>query len=89
MTSELLSLSTGCNPDTNRNIVSAMKKDGIIEVKFGTGGATLVVPIQDISLYRICAAVDPKAVDKMISIHSAPSPISQVCRNIGGELDRT
>ena len=65
VTSELLSLSTGCNPVTIRNIVSAMKKDGIIDVKFGTGGTKLAVPIQDISLYRICAAVDPKANDNL------------------------
>ena len=32
VTSELLSLSTGCNPVTIRNILSALKKDGIIEV---------------------------------------------------------
>ena len=31
VTSELLSLSTGCNPVTIRNILSALKKDGIIE----------------------------------------------------------
>ena len=89
VTSELLSLSTGCNPVTIRNIVSAMKKDGIIDVKFGTGGATLAVPIQDISLYRICVAVDPKAIDKMISVHPAPSPFCPVGRNIGDVLDRT
>ena len=89
VTSELLALSTGCNPVTIRNIISAMKKDGIIDVKFGTGGATLAVPIQDISLYRICAAVDPKAIDKMISVHPAPSPFCPVGRNIGDVLDRT
>ena len=89
VTSELLSLSTGCNPVTIRNIISAMKKDGIIDVKFGTGGATLAVPIQDISLYRICAAVDPKAIDKMISVHSSPSPFCPIGRNIGAVLDRT
>ena len=89
VTSELLSLSTGCNPVTIRNIISAMKKDGIIDVKFGTGGATLAVLIQDISLYRICAAVDPKAIDKMISVHPAPSPFCPVGRNIGDVLDRT
>ena len=89
VTSELLALSTGCNPVTIRNIISAMKKDGIIDVKFGTGGATLAVPIQDISLYRICAAVDPKAIDKMISVHPAPSPLCPVGRNIGDVLDRT
>ena len=89
VTSELLSLSTGCNPVTIRNIVSALKKDGIIDVKFGTGGAKLAVPIQDISLYRICAAVDPKAIDKMIVVHSTPSPFCPVGRNIGSVLDRT
>lgn len=89
VTSELLSLSTGCNPVTIRNIVSAMKKDGIIDVKFGTGGATLAVPLQDISLYRICAAVDPKAIEKMIGIHPTPSPFCPVGRNIQGVLDRT
>ena len=89
VTSELLSLSTGCNPVTIRNIVSAMKKDGIIDVKFGTGGAKLAVPIQDISLYRICAAVDPKAIDNMIGVHSTPSPFCPVGRNIGSVLDRT
>ncbi|MCF2661822.1 Rrf2 family transcriptional regulator [Pseudoflavonifractor phocaeensis] len=89
VTSELLSLSTGCNPVTIRNIISAMKKDGIIDVKFGTGGATLAVPMQDISLYRICEAVDPKAIDKMISVHSSPSPFCPVGRNIGDVLDRT
>lgn len=89
VTSELLALSTGCNPVTIRNIISAMKKDGIIDVKFGTGGATLAVPLQDISLCRICAAVDPKAIDKMISVHPAPSPFCPVGRNIGDVLNRT
>ena len=89
VTSELLSLSTGCNPVTIRNIVSAMKKAGIIDVKFGTGGAKLAVPIQDISLYHICAAVDPKAIDKMIGVHSIPSPFCPIGRNIGSVLDRT
>ena len=89
VTSELLSLSTGCNPVTIRNIISAMKKDGIIDVKFGTGGAKLAVPMQNISLYRICAAVDPKAIDKMISVHSSPSPFCPVGRNIGAVLERT
>ena len=66
-----------------------MKKDGIIDVKFGTGGAKLAVPMQNISLYRICAAVDPKAIDKMISVHSSPSPFCPVGRNIGAVLERT
>ena len=89
VTSELLSLSTGCNPVTIRNILSALRKDGIIEVKFGTGGATLAIPLHEISLYRICSSVDPKAIDKMIGIHVTPSPFCPVGRNIGSVLNQT
>lgn len=89
VTSKLLSLSTGCNPVTIRNMISAMKKDGMIHVKFGTGGATLAVPIQDITLYRICEAVDPTAIDHMIGIHPAPSPFCPVGKNIRNVLDLT
>ena len=53
VTSELLSLSTGCNPVTIRNLISAMRKDGIIDVKSGTGGATIAVPLREITLYRV------------------------------------
>ena len=89
VTSELLSLSTGCNPVTIRNLISAMRKDGIIDVKAGTGGATIAVPLREITLYRVCAAVDPEALDKMIGIHAAPSPFCPVGRNIRGVLDQT
>ena len=89
MTSELLSLSTGCNPVTIRNLLSALKKDGILTVKPGTGGAALAVPPEEITLYRICNAVDPGAIDKMVGIHAAPSPFCPVGRNIRAVLDDT
>ena len=89
VTSELLSLSTGCNPVTIRNLISALRKAGIIDVKSGTGGATLAVPLLELTLYRVCAAVDPEALDKMIGIHAAPSPFCPVGRNIRGVLDQT
>jgi DNA-binding IscR family transcriptional regulator len=89
VTSELLSLSTGCNPVTIRNIVSSLKKAGIVAVKFGTGGATIVMPLQEISLYQICMAVEPDAIDKMVGIHSAPSPFCPVGKNIKHVLSDT
>ena len=52
VTSELLSLSTGSNSVTIRNILSSLKKNGIISVKFGTGGATLSCPLEDIKIGR-------------------------------------
>ena len=75
VTSELLSLSTGCNPVTIRNLLSALKKDGLLTVKPGTGGAALAVPPEEITLYRICNAV--------------PSPFCPVGRNIRAVLDDT
>ena len=77
MTSELLSLSTGCNPVTIRGILSALKKSGVLYVKSGTGGATLAAEPEDITLYRICTAVEPDAIDKMIGIHSSPSRLQR------------
>lgn len=89
VTSELLSLSTGCNPVTIRNILSALKKSGMIDVKPGTGGAVLVLPPEKIDLYRICSAVDPDAIENMIGIHGSPSPLCPVGRNIGTVLGKT
>lgn len=86
VTSELLSLSTGCNPVTIRNIMSALKKDGILSVRFGTGGTTLLCPLEEISLYRIYMAVEPDALDKLFGIHTAPSPFCPVGKNIHAVL---
>jgi len=82
VTSELLSLSTGCNPVTIRNILSSLKKAGIITVRFGTGGAKIEIPLKEISLYRICMAVEPDAVRKLMGMHSSPSPLCPVGKNI-------
>lgn len=89
VTSELLSLSTGCNPVTIRNLLSGMKKEGIVAVKQGTGGATLAMEPREITVYRICMAVEPEAIDRMISIHATPSALCPVGRNIGAVLEDT
>ena len=73
VTCELLALSTGCNPVTIRNIISRLNKDGMIDVKFGTGGATMAIPLKEISLYRVSSVVEPDAIDKMIGVHKTPS----------------
>lgn len=87
VTSELLSLSTGVNPVTIRNIVSALKKDGILSVKFGTGGATLCCPLEEITLYRICKATEPDFLNKLIGVHANPSRLCPVGRSIHDILD--
>ncbi len=87
VTSELLSLSTGCNPVSIRNIMSALKKGGMISVRQGTGGAALDCRPEEITLYRVCSAVDPNALNKMIGVHPSPSPFCPVGRNIHAVLE--
>ena len=83
----MLSLSTGVNPVTIRNIVSALKKDGILSVKSGTGGASLNCPLEEITLYRVCKAIEPEFLNKLIGIHAAPSRLCPVGRSIHRVLD--
>ena len=87
VTSEWLALSSGCNPVTIRSLMSAMKKDGMIEVKPGTGGAVLNVPPEEITLYRVWSCVEPDGLSKMIGIHQTPSPFCSVGRNIQAVLE--
>lgn len=87
ITSNLLALSTGCNPVTIRNIISSLKKEGILSVKSGTGGATLNCPLEQISLYRICMSVEPEALRKFIGVHPAPSPLCPVGKRIHQVLE--
>lgn len=87
ITSKLLSLSTGSNPVTIRNIISGLKKEGVLSVKFGTGGATLNCPLEEITLYRICNALEPDFLDRLIGIHAAPSHLCPVGKSIHSVLD--
>lgn len=45
-----------------------------------------MVPLNEISLYRACKVVDPEALDKMIGIHTKPSPLCPVGKNINPVL---
>ena len=87
VTSDLLSLSTGINSVTIRNILSSLKKSDIISVKFGTGGATLNCPLEEITIYRICKAIEPDFLSKLFGIHSLPSPLCPVGKNIHNVLN--
>jgi len=89
VTSELLAKSTGANPVVIRNILSALKKDGVLAVKQGTGGANLACPPEEVSLYRVCRAIEPDFLRKLMGVHSKPSQICPVGRNIHRVLDST
>jgi len=86
VTSGLLALSTGCNPVMIRSIMSALKKAGMVENVSGRGGMRLCCPLQEITLYRVCMAVEPSCLDELIGLHSAPSSFCPIGRNIHAVL---
>lgn len=85
VTSNLLAESTGSNPVVIRNILSALKKAGIITVPRGTGGAELCVDPSQITLYQIYTALEPDGVTSIIGIHACdgrPCPVAQNIRKV-------
>ena len=89
VTSQLLSMSTGSNAVIIRNILSSLRKEGIVSIKFGTGGATLNCPLNEITLYRIYKAIEPDFISKLIGIHTLPSLLCPVGRNIHAVLNHS
>ena len=69
VTSPLLAESTGCNPVIIRNVISSLKKAGIITVARGTGGAELCMDPSEITLFMIYNALEPKGLSSLIGIH--------------------
>ena len=85
VTSNLLAESTGSNPVVIRNILSALKKAGLITVPRGTGGAELCADPSQITLYQIYTALEPKGGTSLIGIHPCegrPCPVAQHIRKV-------
>ncbi len=85
VTSNLLAESTGSNPVVIRNILSALKKAGLITVPRGTGGAELCTDPSQITLYQIYSALEPNGVTSIIGIHPCdgrPCPVAQNIRKV-------
>lgn len=82
VTSELLSESTGINAVIIRNILSSLKKAGIINVARGTGGAELNLSPDSINLYMVYSAVEPEGLSSLIGIHNCKDRKCPVAKNI-------
>lgn len=88
VTSALLAESTGCNPVTIRGIVSALRKAGLLTVARGTGGARLARDPEDVTLYQIYTALEPRGLSSLIGVHACQDRPCPVARNIGRVLRR-
>ena len=86
VTSGLLAQSTGCNPVIIRNILSALKKAGLITVARGPGGAELCRDPSEITLLMIYSALEPGGVTGLIGIHPCDGRSCPVAQNIRAVL---
>ena len=87
VTSNLLAQSTGSNPVVIRNILRALKKEGLITVARGTGGAELCADPSQITLYQIYSALEPNGLTSVMGIHPCEGRSCPVAQNIRKVLE--
>lgn len=89
VTSEFIAASVQVNPVVIRRTLLSLKAAGMIEVKAGSGGASIIRDLKDITLYDIYKAVDAvEGTDGgLFHFHENPNPTCPVGKNIHTVLD--
>jgi DNA-binding IscR family transcriptional regulator len=88
LTSKMLAMSVGSNPVVIRNVIGGLKKAGIVDVQRGTGGASLAVAPENITMWDVYQAVDTTPLDKVIGVHPNPHPKCPVGSRIAILLEK-
>ncbi len=86
MTSNFIASSVNVNPVVIRRTLLKLKSAGLIEVKAGSGGATLIKSADDITLYDIYTSVDC-IEGELFNFHENPNLECPVGKNIHSVLD--
>lgn len=87
VTSDFMAGSIGTNPVIIRKLLGQLKAAGIIEVQRGTGGVTLLKPLEEISFLDIYKAVECTPENELFHFHENPNPNCPVGANIHKVLD--
>ena len=87
ITSEFMASSINANPVIIRKILSQLKDAGLIEVKRGTGGATIARPLNEITFFNVYQSVDCIEENTLFHFHENPNPECPVGKNIHHVLD--
>ena len=85
-TSDFLASSVRVNPVVIRRTLQSLKAAGLIEVKAGSGGASIKKDLKDITLYDIYIAMDCLE-GELFHFHEDPNPACPVGKNIHTVLD--
>ena len=82
MTSAEIAKSVGTNPSYIRRITGLLKKNKIIESRQGIGGFKLLIPSQELTLYKVYNAVSETDKIHVFDLHQNPSDRCIVGRHI-------
>lgn len=85
--SEMIAMSVGCHPVAVRQVMSSLKKAGLIETQNGIPGGRLVKSPEEITLHEIYQAVKKKEDCALFDFHPKPNPLCPIGRNIKKALE--
>lgn len=88
MTSEFMAGSVGVNPVIIRNTIQQLKNADLIEVKRGSGGASLARPLKEISMLDVYDAIEPTDEEGLFHFHEKPNPECPIGGNIHKALNK-
>jgi len=85
-TGDLIAQSVNTNPVIIRRIMSSLKKAGLIDVRPGVGGASLLRDPADVTLLDVYRALDVVENGQLFNFHKNPNPACPVGRMIEHSL---
>jgi DNA-binding IscR family transcriptional regulator len=85
-TGDFIADSVNTNPVIIRRIIGMLKKAGLVEVRPGVGGASLLKGKDQITLLDVYRAVEVIEDGKLFNFHDQPNPACPVGRNIESAL---
>lgn len=87
ITSEFLASSINSNPVVIRRILQLLKKNNIVQIARGSGGASLARPAKDITLLDVFNSLECFEDNKLFNFHENSNTLCPVGRNIHLILD--
>ncbi|MCM3747522.1 Rrf2 family transcriptional regulator [Paenibacillus pasadenensis] len=85
-TGDLIAASVNTNPVIIRKIIAQLKKAGLVNVRAGTGGASLSKTPAEITLLDVYRAVEVVDGNELFNFHEHPNPACFVGANIENAL---
>lgn len=86
VTSTFLSQSTGADPTIIRRLLCQLQNSGYVTVKSGVGGASLTVPLEDITLLDIFKSIEANE-GSLFKFYENPKVQCPITQNIHEVLD--